>query len=95
MISFKCNVQFPQIVFGNCGVLQANLESTNKGYVEMSNIDPETSKDIAEAMLTKGMRYLEVQVGRFPLVYVIISQLYLFYFSCKAQNLKLKKERSS
>lgn len=64
-ITFSC-VADPQaskdIVFGNCGVLQANLESTNKGYVEMSNIDPETSKDIAEAMLTKGMRYLEVQL---------------------------------
>jgi hypothetical protein len=35
-----------QMVFGNCGVL---LEITpNKGYVEMTGVDADTSHDIAE-----------------------------------------------
>lgn len=34
------------MVFGNCGVLQEM--SANKGFVEMTGIDAETSQDIAE-----------------------------------------------
>jgi hypothetical protein len=34
------------MVFGNCGVLAE--VTTNKGFVEMSGIDPETSQDICE-----------------------------------------------
>lgn len=35
-----------QMVFGNCGVLPET--GPNKGYVEMTGIDAETSQDIAE-----------------------------------------------
>ena len=49
-----------QMAFGNCGVL---MEITpDKGYVEMTGIDAETSQDIAEAIVAKGGRYLEAQV---------------------------------
>jgi hypothetical protein len=34
------------MVFGNCGVLQEM--SADKGFVEMTGIDAETSQDIAE-----------------------------------------------
>lgn len=37
---------FVQMVFGNCGVLPET--GPNKGYVEMTGIDAETSQDIAE-----------------------------------------------
>ncbi|KAK0167506.1 hypothetical protein PV327_004896 [Microctonus hyperodae] len=62
-ITFSC-VADPQaakdMVFGNCGVL---MEITSdKGYVEMTGIDAETSQDIAEAINAKGGRYLEAQV---------------------------------
>ena len=45
------SVSFPpclQMVFGNCGVLQEM--SANKGFVEMTGIDAETSQDIAEVI---------------------------------------------
>ena len=48
------------MVFGNCGVLSENL--ADKGYIEMTGIDPETSQDIAESITGKGGRYLEAQV---------------------------------
>ena len=48
------------MVFGNCGVLQEMTAS--KGYVEMTGTDSETSTDIAEAIGSKGGRYLEAQV---------------------------------
>lgn len=44
-----------------CGVLQHN-SLVGKGYVEMSSIDPETSKDIEKIIESKGGRYLEAQV---------------------------------
>lgn len=50
------------MVFGNCGVLQANSVSEGKGYVEMTGIDSETSTDIADAIVSKGGRYLEAQI---------------------------------
>lgn len=62
-VTYSC-VSDPQVakdmVFGNCGVMSATL--TNKGYVEMTGVDPETSQDIAEAIISKGGRYLEAQI---------------------------------
>lgn len=62
-VTFSC-VADPQVakelVFGNCGVMSANL--VGKGYVEMTGIDPETSQDIAEQIISKGGRYLEAQI---------------------------------
>lgn len=49
------------MVFGNCGVLKAELKGT-KGYVEITGIDAETSQDIAVAVNEKGIRYVEAQV---------------------------------
>uniref|UniRef100_A0A0K8TN33 Cytokine-like nuclear factor N-PAC n=1 Tax=Tabanus bromius TaxID=304241 RepID=A0A0K8TN33_TABBR len=64
-ITFSC-VSGPQaakdMVFGNCGVLQASSVSQGKGYVEMTNIDAETSQDIADAIISKGGRFLEAQI---------------------------------
>lgn len=48
------------MVFGNCGVL-SEMDS-NHAYVEMTGVDPETSQDIADAILSKGGRYLEAQI---------------------------------
>ncbi|XP_076321718.1 cytokine-like nuclear factor N-PAC isoform X1 [Tachypleus tridentatus] len=62
-ITFSC-VSDPQaakeLVFGNCGVLKEMKR--NKGYVEMTSVDPETSQDIAEAIQAQGGRYLEAPV---------------------------------
>ncbi|CAG7717186.1 unnamed protein product [Allacma fusca] len=62
-ITFAC-VSDPQaakdMVFGNCGVLQEI--TPNKGYIEMTGTDSETSQDIAEAIASKGGRYLEAQI---------------------------------
>lgn len=46
-----------EIVFGPFGILAEMNPS--KSFVEMSSIDPETSNDISEAILSKGGRYLE------------------------------------
>jgi 3-hydroxyisobutyrate dehydrogenase len=46
-----------EIVFGNCGIL-AEVRS-QKGYVEMTTIDADTSNDISEAIMARGGRYLE------------------------------------
>lgn len=40
------------MVFGNCGVLPE--AGPNKGYVEMTGIDAETSQDIAEVSMLVG-----------------------------------------
>ncbi|XP_073994857.1 nucleosome-destabilizing factor [Rhodnius prolixus] len=62
-ITFSC-VSGPKaakdMVFGNCGALR-EMNST-KAYVEMTNIDKETSLDIAEAVTSRGARYLEAQI---------------------------------
>jgi len=62
-ITFSC-VSDPQaakdMVFGNCGVLQEMGQS--KSYVEMTSVDMETSQDIAEAIVMRGGRYMEVQI---------------------------------
>ncbi|KAH9373378.1 hypothetical protein HPB48_018431 [Haemaphysalis longicornis] len=63
-ITFCCvsnSLAAKEMVFGNCGVLQGI--SDNKGYVEMTSIDPETSQDISEAILLRGGRYLEAPVS--------------------------------
>lgn len=36
--------------------------NANKGYVEMTGIDPETSHDIAAAVGQRGGRFLEAQI---------------------------------
>lgn len=62
-ITFSC-VSDPQcakdMVFGNCGVLPEITK--DKAYIEMTAIDPETSSDISEAILSRGGRYLEVMI---------------------------------
>jgi 3-hydroxyisobutyrate dehydrogenase len=49
------------MVFGNCGILQSS-NPIGKGYVEMSSIDAETSKDIYEAWTLRCGKYLEAQI---------------------------------
>ncbi|XP_023014245.2 nucleosome-destabilizing factor isoform X1 [Leptinotarsa decemlineata] len=50
-------------VVGNCGVAGRDGDILEgKGYVEMTGIDPQTSKDICEIIKNKGGRYLEAQV---------------------------------
>lgn len=59
-ITFSClsdPAAVKEIVFGNCGVL-TDIRA-GKGYVEISNLDPGTSNDISEAIITRGGRYLE------------------------------------
>lgn len=51
------------MVFGNCGILSSEAISDRKGYVEMTGIDDSTSQDIADAITSKGGRYLEAQVN--------------------------------
>lgn len=55
------NCQHSQLVFGNCGILDRDI-LTDKAYVEMSTIDPETSNAIANGIHVKGGRYLEAQI---------------------------------
>ncbi|KAK4887755.1 hypothetical protein RN001_004026 [Aquatica leii] len=52
------------IVFTNCGVLyqQDGYSLEGKGYVELTSIDTETSKDINNVITSKGGRYLEAQL---------------------------------
>ena len=50
------------MVFGNCGILSSEAIADGKGYVEMTGIDDNTSQDIADAIISKGGRYLEAQV---------------------------------
>uniref|UniRef100_T1GPL2 6-phosphogluconate dehydrogenase NADP-binding domain-containing protein n=1 Tax=Megaselia scalaris TaxID=36166 RepID=T1GPL2_MEGSC len=59
---FARNVtSFSHLVFGNCGILDRDI-LTDKAYVEMSTIDPETSNAIANGIHVKGGRYLEAQI---------------------------------
>ncbi|KAJ6649852.1 putative oxidoreductase GLYR1 like [Pseudolycoriella hygida] len=48
-----------ELVFGNCGIISSNQHFDGKGYVEMSGLDGDTSQDIADAIVSKGGRYLE------------------------------------
>ncbi|XP_015929602.1 uncharacterized protein [Parasteatoda tepidariorum] len=66
-ITFCC-VTDPQetkrLVFENCGILKGleGCTSLSKGYVELTGIDPETSKEIAKEISCKGGRYIEAPV---------------------------------
>lgn len=54
-----------EAAYGNCGVVPptASMDSLKgKGYVEMTGVDPDTSKDIRERIENCGGRYLEAQV---------------------------------
>jgi len=62
-ITFSCLADphaVKEIVFGNCGIL-AEMKF-GKGFVEMTSIDPDTSNDISEAIISRGGRYLEAPV---------------------------------
>lgn len=64
-ITFSCvadPLAAKEMVFGNCGILSSEAISDGKGYVEMTGIDDNTSQDIADAIISKGGRYLEAQV---------------------------------
>ncbi|CAG9856077.1 unnamed protein product [Phyllotreta striolata] len=68
-ITFNCvsdSNNAKAVVIGNCGITKAgdllDSEGYSKGYVEMTSIDPQTSKDMCEIIKSKGGRYLEVQV---------------------------------
>lgn len=51
-------------MFSNCGVLHEQDDNSleGKGYVELTSIDTETSKDISNVITSKGGRYLEAQL---------------------------------
>ncbi|XP_078496004.1 uncharacterized protein LOC100180692 isoform X2 [Ciona intestinalis] len=49
------------LVLGNQGVLQGI--SSGKGYVELSTVDPETIKEIAEVISMRGGRFLEAPLS--------------------------------
>ncbi|XP_008192209.1 cytokine-like nuclear factor N-PAC [Tribolium castaneum] len=54
-----------EVVIGNCGVIhqaEGPAALAGKGYVEMTSIDPDTSKDICNIIESKGGRYLEAQM---------------------------------
>ncbi|ESO02559.1 hypothetical protein HELRODRAFT_106726 [Helobdella robusta] len=62
-ITFSCvsdPAALKDLVFANCGVLQGI--SPGKGYVDMSTVDVETIKDVQEAVVSKGGRFLEAPV---------------------------------
>lgn len=63
-ITFACTsdpASAKTIVFGENGVLAG--VSAGKRFVDMSTVDEETSKEIAEAVLAKGGRFLEAPVS--------------------------------
>lgn len=65
-ITFSC-VSDPQAlkdtIFGQYGVGSLPPElARNKGFVEMTTIDADTSKDIESALTDIGMQYLEAQI---------------------------------
>ncbi|XP_035221389.1 putative oxidoreductase GLYR1 homolog [Stegodyphus dumicola] len=66
-ITFCC-LSYPEaakaMVFGNWVVLKAlqSCDVGGKGYVEMTSIDPDTSRDIFEAITSNGGKYLEAPV---------------------------------
>ncbi|XP_070553163.1 uncharacterized protein [Ptychodera flava] len=59
-----CSVSDPEalrdVVFGLGGVLEGIRPG--KGFISMSTVDAETSRDVAEAVTTRGGRYLEAPV---------------------------------
>ena len=54
-------LSWPQTVFGEGGVLAGIC--AGKAYVDMSTVDEQTSMRIAEAVVAKGGRFLEVGNG--------------------------------
>lgn len=62
LVSSNVSNQFFQLVFGNCGIISSNQHFDGKGYVEMTGLDGDTSQDIADAIVSKGGRYLEAQI---------------------------------
>ncbi|GFS56093.1 putative oxidoreductase GLYR1 homolog [Trichonephila clavipes] len=63
-----CCVSGPEasksVLFENCGILEGlgKCQSVSKGYVELTNIDPHTSLEIANAVSERGGKYLEAPV---------------------------------
>lgn len=49
-----------EVIFGPDGVLSA-MDAT-KGYIELTTIDNDTALDIADAVRSKGGRFLEAQL---------------------------------
>lgn len=49
-------------MFGNCGIISSSQHFDGKGYVEMTGLDGDSSQDIADAIVSKGGRYLEAQM---------------------------------
>jgi 3-hydroxyisobutyrate dehydrogenase-like beta-hydroxyacid dehydrogenase len=50
-----------RVVFGSAGVLEGMSEG--KGYVDMSTVDEETSRNIASGIIAAGGRFLEAPVS--------------------------------
>lgn len=77
------------IVIGNSGVLQGM--SSGKGFVDMSTIDVDTVKEIAEAICMRGGRYLEApvngskkeaEIGNLVILAAGDRSLYMDCYSC-------------
>lgn len=62
-VTFSC-VSDPaaskEILFGQFGILSGIV--SEKAYVELSSIDPETSNDISDAVISKGGRFLAAPI---------------------------------
>ncbi|GFS56164.1 putative oxidoreductase GLYR1 [Trichonephila clavipes] len=64
-----CCVSGPEasksVLFESCGILEGleKCQFGSKGYVELTNIDPHTSLEIAEAVSERGGKYLEAPVS--------------------------------
>ena len=69
--------------------MQSTTLSLGKGYVEMSTIDPETSQDIAEGIISAGGRYLEAQVNQ----YIIKISICLIIILIRFKELVLKPKK--
>lgn len=62
------------MVFGNCGVLSEI--TPNKGFIEMSGIDPETSQDIGEVYYYDNNVFYHIILIKYD-YYLIILLFYL------------------
>lgn len=81
------------MVFGNCGILSSTTISNGKGYVEMTGIDSDTSQDIADAVISKGGRYLEAQVRLFEDNFRLLFREIIFIYI--SVNIEYKKKIDS
>lgn len=61
------------MVFGNCGVLQEM--TSEKGFVEMTGIDAETSQDIAEVIMILVRNLSRLVFPFYNVVMVTVQQL--------------------